>query len=138
MELHVPYGNPADRESEIATVRGVYEAFARRDVEAALQHIHEDVTFDPTGTRSLVKRDQPYHGHEGVRQYFRDAAEVWDDLTLHAEDFRAAVGGVVVFGRVEGSIRGRPFEASAIWIWRVRDGKAISMHVNPVGSPPPA
>ena len=138
MELHVPYGNPADREGEIATVRGIYDAFERRDVEGALEHIAEDVVFNPTGTQSLAKRDEPYLGHEGVRQYFRDAAEVWDDLALFAEDFRAAAGGVVVFGRVEGSVDGRPFESSAIWVWRVRDGKAVSMHVNPVGSPPPA
>lgn len=138
MELHVPYGNPADREGEIATVRAVYEAFARRDVEAALEHISEDVVFAPTGTQSLVKRDKPYLGHEGVRQYFRDAAEVWQDLTLHAEDFRAAVGGVVVFGHVEGVANGEPFSTRAVWIWRVRDGKAVAMHVNPVGSPPPA
>lgn len=138
MELHVPYGNPADREAEIATVRAIYDAFARRDVEGALAHIDEAIEFMPAGTASLVAREGPYLGHDGVRQYFADAARAWDDLTLHAEDFRAAVGGVVVFGRVEGIVEGRPFVARAIWIWRVRDGRAVAMRVNPVGAPPPA
>ena len=134
--MHVPYGNPADRSNEIETVRAIYDAFARRDVEGALAHVSEDVEFMPAGTSSLIGRSEPYRGHDGVRRYFADAAAVWEDLTLHADDFRAAVGGVVVFGRVEGRTDGRPFRASAIWIWRVRDGKAVSMHVNPVGADP--
>ena len=138
VEMDVPYGNPAAREAEIAPVRAIYAAFARRDVEGALAHIDEAVEFLPAGTSSLVGRTEPYRGHDGVREYFADAARVWDDLTLHAEDFRAAAGGgVVVFGRVEGSTDGRPFEARAIWVWRVRDGKAVSMRVSPLDAPPP-
>ena len=135
--MEVPYGNPADRSSEIDVVRGVYDAFARRDVEGALAFISEDVEFMPSGTNSLVGRTEPYRGHDGLRQYFADAAEVWEDLTLHADDFRAAAGGVIVFGRVEGTVKGEPFRARAIWVWRVRDGKAVSMHVNPIGADPP-
>ena len=126
------YGNPAGRRAEIATVRAIYEAFARRDVEGALAHIDEAVEFRPTGTQSRAGREEPYRGHDGVRQYFADAAEIWDDLTLHAEDFRAVAGGVVVFGRVEGTSREGPLRAPAVWIWRVRNGKATSMRVDVV------
>jgi uncharacterized protein len=135
--MHVPYGNPADRSGEIETVRAIYDAFARRDVEGALAHISEDVDFMPSGTISLVGRSEPYRGHDGVRQYFADAAAVWEDLRLYAEDFRAAAGGVVVFGRVEGVADGKPFRARAIWIWQVRGGRAASMRVNPLGADPP-
>lgn len=137
MDVPGPYGNPAARRAEIDTVRAIYDAFARRDVEGALEHIAADVEFSPAGTISLVGRAEPYRGHDGVREYFADAAQVWDDLTLHAEDFRAAAGGVVVFGRVEGLVDGKPFRAQAIWIWQVRDGKAVTMRVNPLGVDPP-
>jgi hypothetical protein len=52
-----------------------------------------------------VRLSAPYTGHDGVRESFADAARVWDNLTLHADDFRVAVGGVVVFGRIEGGRR---------------------------------
>lgn len=135
--MHLPYGNPADRSGEMDTVRAIYDAFARRDVEGALAHIAEDVEFMATGTISLVGRDGPYRGHDGVRQYFADAAAVWEELTLYAEDFRAAAGGVIVFGRVEGTADGKPFAANAMWIWQVRGGKAVAMQVNPLGTDPP-
>lgn len=110
-------------------MRAIYAAFARRDVEAALEHLADDVEFVAAGTASLVGRSAPYTGHDGVREYFADAARVWDDLTLHADDFRVSVGGVVVFGRIAGvvALTGKQFESSAIWVWRVRDDKATSM-----------
>lgn len=133
------YGNPSARQAEVTVVRAIYAAFARRDVEGALAHLADDVEFVPAGTASLVGRTAPYIGHDGVREYFADAARVWDDLTLHADDFRVSVGGVVVFGRIEGvvALTGTRFETSAIWVWRVRDDKATSMRATSLGAPPP-
>ena len=127
------YGN-ADRESEeVAVVRAIYEAFARRDVDAALAHIADDVVFVPEGTASRVGRATPYHGHDGVRQYFADVARVWDDLRIEADDVRSVAGSVVVFGHVEGCAQGAPFRTRAIWNWKIRDGKAVSMRVSGLG-----
>jgi limonene-1,2-epoxide hydrolase len=56
------YGNPSARQAEIAVVRAIYAAFARRDVEAALEHLADDVEFVPAGTASLVGRSAPYIG----------------------------------------------------------------------------
>ena len=134
------YGNPSAREAEVAVVRAIYDAFARRDVDAALEHLAEDVEFVPAGTASLVGRSAPYTGHDGVREYFADAARAWDDLTLYADDFRVSVGGVVVFGRIEGvvALTGKRFQTSAIWVWRVRDDKATTMRATSLGGAPPS
>jgi ketosteroid isomerase-like protein len=134
------YGNPSARQAEVAVVRAIYAAFARRDVDAAREHLADDVEFVPSGTASLVGRSAPYIGHVGVREYFADAARVWDDLTLHADDLRVTVGGVVVFGRIEGvvALTGERFGARAIWIWRVRDAKATSMRATSLGVAPPS
>ena len=120
-------------------MRAIYAAFARRDVEAALEHLADDVEFVPAGTASLVGRSAPYMGHDGVREYFADAARVWEDLTLHADDLRVSVGGVVVFGRIEGTVAatGKQFETRAIWVWRVDDDKATSMRATSLGGTPP-
>lgn len=134
------YGNPSARQAEVAVVRAIYAAFARRDVEAALEHLADDVEFVPAGTASLVGRSAPYIGHDGVREYFDDAARAWDGLTLHANDFRVSVGGVVVFGHIEGivALTGKRFRTSAIWVWRVRDAKATSMRATSLGGTPPS
>ena len=133
------YGNPSARQAEVAVVRAIYAAFARRDVEGALEHLADDVEFVPAGTASLVGRSAPYTGHDGVREYFADAARVWDDLTLHADDLRVSVGSVVVFGRIEGvvALTGKRFETRAIWTWRIHDEKATSMRATSLGGVPP-
>lgn len=126
------YGNPGQRE-EVGTVRAIYDAFERRDVEAALAFVDEAIEFLPLGTAERTGRSEPYRGHDGLREYFADAARVWDELTLHADDIRAAAGGVVVFGSVSGVAGGQPLSRRVIWTWRVRDGKAVSLRVNDLG-----
>jgi ketosteroid isomerase-like protein len=127
------YGNPAGVEQEVETVRAIYAAFARRDLDAALEHIAPDCAFLPAGTAREIGRSEPYRGHAGVREYFGDAARVWAELTLHAEDIRATGGGVVVFGRIEGVSQGRTMRRRVLWTWQVRDGRAVSMRVSDLG-----
>ncbi len=127
------YGNPAARGDEAETVRAIYDAFARRDVDAALEHVDPDVELMPSGTAARLDRREPYRGHDGVREYFADAARVWEELTLHADDIRGAAGGVVVFGHVAGIAGGEPVSRRVIWTWQVRDGKAVSLRVNDLG-----
>jgi ketosteroid isomerase-like protein len=129
------YGLPSSAAAEIAVVRAIYDAFARRDVDAALPYV--DATFEvlPSGTAELVGRTQPYRGADGMRQYIADAERVWAELTLHADDIRAISGSVVVFGRVEGreAGTGAAVERRVLWTWKLRDGRAISLRVNDFG-----
>lgn len=133
MDLRGSYGNPASRQNEILVVRAIYDAFARRDVEGAMRYIAEDAEFFPYGTATRIGRTDPYRGHDGVRAYFADASAVWDDITLHATDVRAAAGAVIVFGHVDAVAAGESYRRRAIWNWRVREGKAVSMHVSDLG-----
>lgn len=129
----VTYGRGSDAEAAIETVRRIYEAFAVRDVEAMLAHAAPDIEFVPGGTQSRLGRSEPYRGHEGVREYFHDAARVWKDLTLSATDFRATAGGVVVFGFVDGETEEGRVRRKAVWVWQVRSGLAVSMRVSDIG-----
>ena len=124
------YGRVGDVAPAIETVRAIYAAFARRDVEGAIGHMAPDISFAPAGTAARLGRTDPYVGHDGIRRYFTDVARVWEELTLVADDIRATAGGVVVFGTVTGRLDGEPFRATSVWIWRVHDGKAISMRVS--------
>jgi ketosteroid isomerase-like protein len=115
-------------------VKSIYAAFAAGDVETALEHISETMKFSPRGTaRRTGRGDTPYYGHQGVRQYFADAARSWDELRLHADTMYERAGEVVVHGRVTGVADGEPFAKHVVWVWQVRDGLAITMRVNDVG-----
>jgi ketosteroid isomerase-like protein len=120
-------GNPAD--SHIETVKAVYAAFTSGDVDAALAHVAADVEMRPEGTSRLTGR-AVYRGHDGIREYFADAARVWEQgLTLQPVDYRSVAGSVVVFGRVFGTTEEGPMEAEVVWVWKLRDGLLTSGQV---------
>ena len=125
------YGAPAGAAAEVAVVRAIYDAFARRDVEAVLPYVDPEFELLPTGTARLTGRAEPYRGPDGVREYFADAERVWRDLRLMADDVRAVAGSVVVFGKVTGVVAdGTPVERRVLWTWKLRDGRAVSLRVN--------
>ena len=131
------YGRGAGAQTAIAIVRRIYDAFARRDIEAVLAETADDVELVPSGTAALLGRTDAYRGHEGVRQYFDDAGKLWDDLRISANDFRATGNGVIVFGEVEGTANGERIRRQVVWVWQVGGGKATSMRVSDVGAPTP-
>lgn len=98
-----------------------------------LQHVADDCTLEVPGTAELTGRTEPYRGPDGIRQYFADAGTVWTRLTLIADDIRAAADGVVVFGHVEGCHGGREVRRRVIWVWQLRDGKAVRVSANDLG-----
>ena len=58
---------------------------------------------------------------------------MWDELVLHAEDFRALPGSVVVIGHVTARRAGEPMSRSVVWTWRLRGGLAVSVKVSDMG-----
>ncbi len=128
------YGTPGRVEREVETVRAIYRAFARRDVEAALKYVADECELHVPGTARLTGRSEPYRGPEGVRQYFADAERVWKELTLHADDVRAATGGVVVFGHIEAMHGTERMQRRVLWSWQLRDGKAVQVRANDLGA----
>ena len=126
------YGNPAGLEDDIAVVRSILDAFARRDVEAMLPLVSAGCELHLETARA-AGRDGPYRGHDGVRLYFGDVARLWDELVLHADDIRAIPGSVIVIGHVTGRREGREVRRSAVWTWRVENGVATSVKVSDLG-----
>jgi ketosteroid isomerase-like protein len=127
------YGNPAGLTGDVEIVRGVYAAFAARDVEAVIAHATPDCELHFDGTARTVERDGPYRGHEGVREYFADVERAWDELVLHADDIRVVPGSVIVMGQVEvrrGELRQR---RAVLWTWRLRDGLVSAIRVSDMG-----
>jgi ketosteroid isomerase-like protein len=130
------YGNPAGVTEDVEVVRALYRAFAERDLEAALPLVAPDVELHADGTARAAGRSGPYRGHEGVRTYLADVGEVWDEIALHADDFRVVPGFVVVMGHVDFVQDGRPAQRAVVWTWRLRDGLATYMRVADMGELP--
>ena len=127
------YGNPAGLTDEADVVRAIYDAFARRDVEAALGLFSSDCELDFAGTARVSGRSGPYFGHDGLREYFRDVERVWQELVLHTEDIRVIPGSVIVIGHVTGRSQDLDVRRSSVWTWRVKDGRATSVKVADLG-----
>ena len=127
------YGNPAGVTGDVEVVRAIYAAFERRDLEAALAYLAPDCELHAQGTAEAAGHGTPYRGHDGVRQYFADVSAVWDELVLHAEDFRALPGSVVVIGHASARRGEERMKRSVVWTWKLRDGFAVSARVSDMG-----
>ncbi len=127
------YGTHGARDTDVATVRAIYAAFAARDLDGMLAHVADDVEVIPVGTAQRIGRTEPYRGHAGLREYFGDAARAWDDLTLHPEDVRATLDSVVVFGHVDARVDGTPIRRRVVWTWKLRAGKVVVLRVHDLG-----
>lgn len=127
------YGNPAGLVEEIEVVRGLYDAFERRDLDAMLAALSEDAELFFEGTARLAGRSEAYRGHEGLREYFADVAHIWDELVLHALDYRAVPGSVIVMGHITGRRQGLQVRRSSVWTWKVSGGRATSVKAADLG-----
>ena len=113
-------------------VRAVFAAFAERDVEGVLAHAHPEVEFTAV-TGGHAGRTEPYRGHDGLRQYMADVERVWEELELHADDYRVIPGSVIVMGHVTGRTADGPVRRSAVWTWRLEALRVVSVRVADVG-----
>jgi ketosteroid isomerase-like protein len=127
------YGNPAGLTDEADVVRAIYAAFARRDLQGVLDYLSPDCELDFAGTARLAGRSEPYRGHDGAREYFADVERVWQELVLHAEDYRIIPGSVIVIGHVTGRRQDLDIRRSSVWTWRVKNGRATSVKVADLG-----
>jgi ketosteroid isomerase-like protein len=107
----------------------VFEAFNRRDVEAGLELVHEDVEF-VAPTAAMANEGKPYLGHAGMRKYYDDVASVWLELEVTPTEIREVDDAVLVLGRVYGRAGGGYIQDSpAQWVMRFRAGRISSIRV---------
>jgi ketosteroid isomerase-like protein len=116
--------------SDMDVVKAVFAAFSERDVEGVLTHASPDIEFSAV-TGDHAGRTDPYRGHDGLRQYFRDLTEVWDDVRIVPNEYRQTDDTILVTGRVSARSPARIVAGSTGWIWRLRDGLVVYARVYP-------
>ena len=114
--------------SDIDVVKEVFAAFAARDAERVVAALDPDVVFIAV-TGGILGRTEPYRGHEGMREYFRDVERVWDELILSPSEFEEVGDAILVTGRVSARSPARTISGSTGWVWRVRDGLVVYVRV---------
>jgi ketosteroid isomerase-like protein len=109
-------------------VRQVFDAFSRRDLQALIALSDPEIVFRPQ-TGRLAGRDEPYRGHEGLRAYLADVAELWQELRSEPDEYVELDDRVLCTGRVYAWGIGRVIDAPAGWVWRLRDGLVVEGRV---------
>ena len=119
-------------QENVEIVRGVYDAVAQRDSVAPFEVYAEDIVWDVSKSRRAVVNPRPvYHGHEGVRQFWRDGLSAFGEIDLGVEELIDAGDQVVAVIRESdvGRTSGVPVEATHLAVWTLADGKVTRMRL---------
>jgi ketosteroid isomerase-like protein len=66
-------------EEDVDIVRRLYECFRERDNETPFTYYADDIVWDARGAE-ILGLDQVYHGHEGIRTFWRQWLEAWEEI----------------------------------------------------------
>ena len=119
-------------QENVEIVQRIYEAAARRDEMAAFEVYAEDIVWDMSHWRRAFLYSQPiYHGHEGVRDAWREGLSAFSEIDFEIKDLVDAGDRVlvVVAERERGRASGVPVKASHLAVWMLSDGKVTGLQV---------
>jgi uncharacterized protein len=111
--------------SNVDLVRRVFDAAARRDPEAVFALYDPEIEWDTSGTTVGVMGQGQYHGHDGVRSWFREWYGGWQSVEHVCEELIDAGDRVVVLvtDRARGAASGADVELRYAGVWTIQDGK---------------
>ena len=123
-------------EENVQLVRGLLEAFERRDHERAFEYYDPDIEWDASRIADVIPgAARIYRGHAGVRSYWRDWLSAWKDLKFEIEDIVDAGDEVVAlirnqrqWGRHSGIETAVP---SYSLVFTIREGKVVRWRAYP-------
>src|SRR6476620_8999594 len=95
----------------VEIVRTLYRCFAARDNATPFDYYADDIIWDARGAH-LVGLDQVYRGHEGIRTFWRQWLEAWDEIEFEIDE-PVELGDGRVRVRVRQRNRGH---GTGIWI----------------------
>ena len=119
----------AGRSDDVETVKRAFDAFARRDMEGALEFIHPDVRLWLV-TAAVTRGGRPYVGHEGLREYARDVEQLWREIELRPVEFDRIGNAVVVLGEVVARGAGGALRQPTVWSWKLSEGLVVECRVD--------
>jgi ketosteroid isomerase-like protein len=112
--------------ANVEIIRRGLDAYNRGDVEAVLETADPDIEFVPL--RSLVVGGS-YRGHDGIRRFFEDLDEEWENRLIHNEEFREHEDSVLLLGEfaARGRASGMEMRSPVAWLFELRAGRVVRM-----------
>jgi ketosteroid isomerase-like protein len=109
----------------VELVRGVFAAFAARDLDAIAPMLDPELEIRPAIAGS--PEGVVYHGPEGMREFWREVDAAWDEFLIEADEFHDLGARVLVLGRVHarGAGSGIVLDSSGGWLAEVRAGRLL-------------
>jgi ketosteroid isomerase-like protein len=115
--------------SKTELVRLAFDAFNRRDLDAAFELMNEEVVFIAP-TADIANEGEPYRGFEGMRKYYSDVERVWEQLEVTARELREVGEAVLVIGRVYGRGEGGYISDSPTqWVFKIQEERIVRIQV---------
>jgi ketosteroid isomerase-like protein len=119
-------------EENVEVVRGIYEAAARRDDVTPFDVYAENIVWDLSNAgRAMLLPKPVYHGHEGVRQFWRDRLSAFREIDFEVEELIDAGDQVLatIREREVGRASGAPVEVTHLAVFTLADGKVTQLQV---------
>jgi len=111
--------------SNLESVQGLYQAFAKGDVPTVLAFLDPAIAWtEAEGFPYGGTYNGPNAVLEGV---FMRLGSEWDGFTVVPDEFIDAAETIVVLGKYSGAYKatGKSFAANFAHVWKLRDGKAV-------------
>src|SRR5689334_23981926 len=118
-------------QENVEIVRRLWRASERGDDRAVFALYDSDIVWKSGTTGQVQFGGGPYHGHEGVRQFFLDWLESFGTYQATAEKFTEAGDKVVVGYRVSGRGResGVDVEMPRWNVYGIRNGLVVHVEI---------
>jgi ketosteroid isomerase-like protein len=103
----------ADYDAQLEQLRDSYN---RRDPDAWVAIWNPDCEWHPFLT-ARVEGDPGYHGHNGMRAWFEDVDEMFDEIVVELDQYREVGDRLLVLGRMTARGRGSGAEVNTEVGW---------------------
>jgi uncharacterized protein len=113
-------------EKNFEIVRLAHERLNEGDIDGLIALCDGDFELDMS---ARVFNPETYRGHDGIRRFYREVSEVWDEFRWEPLRFCEAADKVVVLLHSHGRGRGSGMEMArdAAMVWTVREDRAVAM-----------
>jgi len=113
----------------VQTVKDMYAAFGRGDIDGIMRHVADDVSWEAEGPAELVFTGIR-NGKQETLRFFEGIAQEHRDPKLEMTEFVASGNSVAAFGRYEATLKsGRRVDSPVGHLFEFRDGK-VARYVN--------
>ena len=113
-------------QENVELVRRFEKSWARRDLDAALECVHDDLEFD--WSDSMGPFVGTYKGRDGLTRFWTDMLEAWQDFSPEIEEiFDCGPDRLITLDvvRARGKGSGIDMEARGAMLWTVQEGKIV-------------